>query len=313
MTHHHATEYSALFLYYALLYISFSFFYINSEFIHDFASFINKSVYSHLYDTDSDSDTDSDTDSDIFKDMPQLIENVRYEDKYIEEVRNMSIVLFTTKEINDVKPQLSASSTDEEIEKYALNVRHKNLKKCFVIEKTPIGNVAMLYNNEKEAFEYYSDNTIPYRFLETVCRKYIKTYHCKELYIDMQDELKQYEERVEEKKKSDIERKEREKEEQEDIRIPAKKNVFANFKSYNKEAGNGRVNKAPPPKNSGVRTIGEENREIQLKDHANHYTCIGRFSNFNILQKVDKKEVNKNYSVTFSEFKKMQNTNKNYL
>jgi len=303
MTSLSVPEYSALFLYYALLYISYAFFYENYEFIHEFGNFINKSLYSHLYDTDTDSDLDSDTDTV----MPSLIENIKYEDKYVEEVRNMSIVLLTTKEITEAKEQLSSSSKEEEIEKHALNVRHKNLKKCFVIEKTPIGNVAMLYNNEKEAFEYYSDNTIPYRFLETVCRKYIKTYHCKELYIDMQYELKQYEEKVEEKKK-----REREKRIEERDTTPIKKNVFANFKSYNTEAGSGRVNKAPPPKNSGLSSnkSPEENNNIslQLKENANHYTCIGRFSNFNILQKVDKKEVNKNYSVTFSEFKKMQKT-----
>ena len=39
-------------------------------------------------------------------------------------------------------------------------------------------------------------------------------------------------------------------EEQEDTRTPVKKNVFANFKSYNKEAGTGKVSSAAPPKNS---------------------------------------------------------------
>ena len=312
MTSQYTTEYSALFLYYAFLYISFAFYFKNSDFLYDLGTVIKESLYSHLYDDDTDSDLDLDTNSETndFKDMPAMIENVRYEDKYIEDVRNMSVSL-TEKEINAAKEQLSSSPTssssptEEELEKCALDIR-----KCFIIEKTPIGNVAMIYNNEKEAFEYYSDNTIPYRFLETVCRKYIKTYHCKELYINMQDELKQYEEKVEEKKKSDIEKKKKLLEEQEDTRTPVKKNVFANFKSYNKEAGSGRVNKAPPPKNSGPgpRTIGEDNSNLQLKENANHYTCIGRFSNFNILQKVDKKEVNKNYSVTFSEFKKMQKT-----
>ena len=50
-----------------------------------------------------------------------------------------------------------------------------------------------------------------------------------------------------------------------------------------------------------------------LKENANRYTCEGRFSNFNILQKVDRKKVDKKYSTTFADFKKMQMEKKNNM
>ena len=43
-----------------------------------------------------------------------------------------------------------------------------------------------------------------------------------------------------------------------------------------------------------------------VKDKANRYTCVGKLSNFNILQKVDKKLTNKKLGITFAEFKNMK-------
>lgn len=57
-------------------------------------------------------------------------------------------------------------------------------KNNILIEETPIGNVIMFYNSEKNIFEYYSDKTIPFRFLETVARKYVVTFHCKHIYVE---------------------------------------------------------------------------------------------------------------------------------
>ena len=37
---------------------------------------------------------------------------------------------------------------------------------------------------DTEQFDYYSNNVIPYRYLEVVARKYVLTYNCLELYID---------------------------------------------------------------------------------------------------------------------------------
>lgn len=203
-----------------------------------------------------------------------------------------------------------------EVKNHIIEKRLDNLKNCFIIEKTPLGNVAMIYNNKKSSFDYYSDSTIPYRYLEPVGRKYVLTFKCKQIYVDMEEELKEYERKLEELENEKKEKKERELMEIEEkeknksnlVAVPVKKNVFAKFKDYNKEAGSGRVNMAPPPKNSipsGVKKEANPLEKVILKERANRYSCEGRFSNFNIIQKVDRKKVDKKFAMTFADFKKM--------
>ena len=202
----------------------------------------------------------------------------------------------------------------EKARQYIIDEQLKKFKNNFVIEYTPLGNVLLFYNHEKLAFEYYSDLTIPYRYLETVSRKYVLTYKYRPLYIDMEEELKEYEKKLEEKEKIKSET---------TTVSNNKKHIFAKFKSYNTEAGTGRVNKAPPPKNSipqnrlnisknivKIDVDGKDNNgKLLLKEHANRYSYQGKFCNFNFLKKIDKKIVDKKYALTFADFKKM-NMNK---
>jgi hypothetical protein len=157
--------------------------------------------------------------------------------------------------------------------------RLEKLKVCYVMEYTPLGNVLMIYDKERETFKYYSDNTIPYRYLEVVGRKYAKQFGCRRIFVDMEEQLKIAEEKWERERieKADREEKERILKE-EAIKnqkpIEQKKNVFAKFKSYNKEAGTGHVNTAPPPKNSIPNKLTEkqENEKILIKERANRYS-----------------------------------------
>jgi hypothetical protein len=91
--------------------------------------------------------------------------------------------------------------------------------------------------------------------------------------------------------------------------VVKKKNVFAKFKSYNKDAG-GKISMAPPPKNSipNNKTISEnkENEKILLKERANRYTYEGKFANFNFLKKIDRKIFNKKLGLSFADFKQMK-------
>ena len=73
---------------------------------------------------------------------------------------------------------------DKYLKKYAEltgSYDKETLTKSFIIEMTPLGNVIMHYDFLKETFVYYSDNNIPFRYLETVARKYVCTFFCKEL------------------------------------------------------------------------------------------------------------------------------------
>ena len=274
----------------------------------------------------------------------------KYEDKYLKEIRKLNKDFIfgeeeqvlesnkTTEFFNKLKDELLEKNVvqttldgdddlmllaKEQARQFIIEKRLEKLKDCFVIEKTPLGNVLMTYNVVRGSFQFYSDNTIPYRYLETVSRKFVKFFDCRPIYYDMEEELKNYEIKLDEKElEKEKERKAREdelKNEKADGQLIAqpKKNVFAKFKSYNKESGTGHVNMAAPPKNSmpsKAVTENNPNTKILLKENANRYTYEGKLSNFNMLKKVDKKLVDKKLALSFSDFKKMQiETNNEYL
>jgi len=229
----------------------------------------------------------------------------KYEDKYLTQLRN----------INNSNSNSNSKLENEQTKSSTEN--YKNYKNNIIIEKTPIGNVAMFYDSVSETFTYYSDNTIPYRFLEVVARKYVLLYNCIELYIDMEYELekkKLLDKQIKDKKLQETEFNHSHNQNQNnncDSDKREKKSVFAKFKSYNKEAGSGRVNNAPPPKNSipSSNNCKSNTEPCILKEEANRYLCKGRFSNFNLLQKVDRKKIDKKYALNFADFKKMTDSN----
>ena len=167
-----------------------------------------------------------------------------------------------------------------EAKEYVIKERLDKMKHNFIIEKTPLGNIVMIYNNTRGTFDYYSDSNIPYRFLETVGRKYVLKFNCRPIFIDMEEELKLYELKLKEKEKAKEEEDKKEEKEREekndtknDRKNDRKKNIFAKFKSYNREAGSGKVNTAAPPKNSIPNTKitddTKKNEKMILKENAN--------------------------------------------
>jgi hypothetical protein len=192
---------------------------------------------------------------------------------------------------------------------FVIKERLDGLKNNFVFEKTPLGNVIMYWNNSRESFEYYSDNTIPYRFLETIARKYVKTFNCRQIYVDMEFELNEFERK---QKEEDLRIKLLEEEEskivlnQNNVELK-KKDVFAKFKNYNKESGTGKVNRGvAPPKNSIPNNNTKKSDEkIILKENSNRYTCEGKIANFNFLKKPDRKVTDKKYAMSFADYKKL--------
>lgn len=203
--------------------------------------------------------------------------------------------------------------SEKEARQYIINTRLEKLKNCYIMEKTPIGNVLMIYEKDRESFKYYSDCNIPYRYLEVVARKYVKLFGCRPIFIDMEEELHLFEEKWEkgqELKKIKEEEKKRKYEEalKSNTQVEEKKGVFAKFKSYNKDAG-GKISMAAPPKNSIPNksvTDNNENDKFLLKERANRYTYEGKIANFNFLQKIDRKVFNKKLALSFADFKKMK-------
>ena len=56
-----------------------------------------------------------------------------------------------------------------------------------IVENTPDGTVFMRYNADQEGFEYWSENTIDFAYLDTVARKYVLIYKCKNAYTEMEE------------------------------------------------------------------------------------------------------------------------------
>jgi len=95
---------------------------------------------------------------------------------------NLSITLDTyLDKANDKIKLLSSTnlSTEELI----------NLKNNFIDEVTPLGLVKLSYDYNHDAFIYYSDEEIPYKYLEVVSRLFVIEYNCKSLYIDYKEQL----------------------------------------------------------------------------------------------------------------------------
>lgn len=235
--------------------------------------------------SESDSESDSESESESEKEKTKK-EEVKYEDKYKDK--------YALLENNEL--------SQEKLE---------GLKYAIVMEITPIGNVILFYDKSRDAFTYYSDNTIPYRFLETVARKYVVINNCKSIFVDMDEEIKNAQNKLEEKKKK-LEEEEKRKKQQAilfpNVQVPVKKNVFAKLKSYNKDSGLKVAGISGEAKHStSKKTITENEDNMILKEKANRYSCEGKIANFSFLKKVDRKMVDKRYAMSFSEFKKMQN------
>jgi hypothetical protein len=255
---------------------------------------------------------------------------IKYQDKYLDKLKNMKNeynftedekeleslkfkeFLLTIKDDdkneNKNKDFFSEEESREKSKNYMISQRLDKLMNNFVLDNTPLGNVIMTYNNKKEVFEYYSDNSIPYRFLETVARKYVTTYFCRPLYIDMEEELKESEKKILEQENKEKIQKEKEKEDElNNKNVVVKKSVFAKFKSYNKESwSTGKTTGAAPPKNSipNNLTKNTNDNKILLKENTNRYNYQGKIANFSLLKKIDKKDISKKYAMSFAEFKK---------
>jgi len=268
---------------------------------------LHKAIFNDKSSTYIDEDGDNVEGDDIVEDNQEKEEKIKLLE---EELAHVKLVLDSDEERNKLMIE-----SEQHAKQYIINKRIEKLHNCFVMEKTPIGNVLMIYDKSKETFKYYSDCTIPYRYLEVVGRKYVKLFSCRPIFVDMEEELRLFEEKWE--KEQELKKLKEEEEKKEDLLTAQsnssntdskKKNVFAKFKSYNKDAG-GKISMAAPPKNNipnkQISDI-KENEKILLKERANRYTYEGKFANFNFLQKIERKVFNKRLGLSFADFKKMR-------
>ena len=160
---------------------------------------------------------------------------------------------------------------------YIACIRDRN---SYVMENTPRGIVIMNIKGD-----YYADKSVPFEYLEVVYRKFCCMFKCKDVYVVMDNELKEID-LVPKAKTKDTK-------------------VFASFKKYN-TASNKSVASIPMKKNtlSINKTSLEEKNKIVLKQRINNYKYLGRISNFSLIQKIDRKKVDKKANLSFSDYKK---------
>jgi len=129
----------------------------------------------------------------------------------------------------------------------------EQFKNKIIIENTPRGNILLYFNFETEVFDYYCDKKdIPYLYLETVARKYVTQYNCKQIFVNMVDELKK--DSSENIKKPIPDNKQ--------INQIVQKTPFAEYKKYNKNLSRGNKN---------------DTKKYILKENSNRYSyyqCI---------------------------------------
>jgi hypothetical protein len=251
---------------------------------------------------DDDEDEDDIDFEELFLDI--IVEKVKLE----EELKKLE-ELYNSEGEDELKNKAHEFIINKKLDTYNDN---------YILESTPLGNIFMRFNNDKKSFEYFSNNTIPYRYLEPVGRKYVMTFWCKPIFIDIEEELKKSEEKYQE------EMKKMEEEKKNIDPADALKNKFQKLKGYNKENTINSIKMtSAPSKNRGQASIplppqikanlpnvNSNNEKKFLKENANRYTWEGRLNSFSLLKKIDKKIVNKNLSLSFAEFKKIQKNKK---
>ena len=181
-----------------------------------------------------------------------------------------------------------------------------NLSLNTVTETTPRGDVLMYYSSKMGSFVYHSrTKEIPYKYLETVARRYVIEYNCKKLYIDIR---KEYEKGVNKYKEIKAKEEKAAKDAKdgtvEDVKENKKKQIFANLKTYNRK---GEVHNK------------QKDKIYILKENANRYSYRGKieeYSEAKVESCLDKKvldelgdkrsEEEKNVKdIDFASFKKM--------
>ena len=181
-----------------------------------------------------------------------------------------------------------------------------NLSLNTVTETTPRGDVLMYYSSKMGSFVYHSrTKEIPYKYLETVARRYVIEYNCKKLYIDIRKEYEKGVNKYKEiKAKEDKAAADAKDGKVEDVKENKKKQIFANLKTYNRK---GEVHNK------------QKDKIYILKEQANRYSYRGKieeYSEAKVESCLDKKvlenfgdkrsEEEKNVKdIDFASFKKM--------
>ena len=262
-----------------------------------YVSCCSNRYYRNLYDFRDEDEDEQDDDND---NSNKTKKEIAYQMKWFEEFDEID----ETGDTGETGDDEHDKQEEEELTEEFVN----NLSLNTITETTPRGDVLMYYSSKLGTFVYHSHTKeIPYNYLETVARKYVIEYNCKKLYIDIR---KEYEKGVQKYKEIKAKEEKNAVDETKD-KENKKKQIFANFKTYNRK---GEVHNK------------QKDKIYILKEQANRYSYRGKieeYSEAKVESCLDKKvlesmgdkrseEDKKVDDIDFASFKKMNmnmNTN----
>lgn len=145
-------------------------------------------------------------------------------------------------------------------------------------DETPRGTVYMRYEPDTESFWYYTnDKNIPYKYLETVARKYVCEFNRLDVFIDIREELRKSAETLKEQATQT-----------EEVDANQKK-IYAKFKKYN---------------HKNARATNSSKKRVIVKARANRYSYRGTKEDFeNLVLEDDQKDIDtKPEELSYSEY-----------
>ena len=241
-----------------------------------YVSCCSNRYYRNLYDFRDEDEDDTDTDTDT-NDNTDTKKEIAYQMKWFEEFDEMG----DTGDTGDDEQQEGEELTEEFVNNLSLNT---------ITETTPRGDVLMYYSSKLGTFVYHSHTKeIPYNYLETVARKYVIEYNCKKLYIDIRKEYEKGVQKYKEIKAKEEEEKNAADGGVDDTKENKKKQIFANFKTYNRK---GEVHNK------------QKDKIYILKEQANRYSYRGKIEEYSEA-KVESCLDKNGKDIDFASFKKM--------
>jgi hypothetical protein len=161
------------------------------------------------------------------------------------------------------KKLLRKTDNEPVVKRVPIPAEEFNWTESFAEDKLPNDKwISMRYEPDTESFWWYcNSSTIPYKYLETVARKYVCKFNRLDVFIDIREELKKG---IEENKKRN-----QTKENEGDTPSANEKKIYAKFRKYNKKAAR------TDPSLGGKRLI--------IKARANRYSYKGKMDDYNKL------------------------------
>lgn len=171
------------------------------------------------------------------------------DNNYIEEKKDVDEVKKNYDKYDTKYDMLESTKLDED--------DIKMLPNKYVMEYTPVGNVVMYFDYDKKAFQYYSDFSVPYKYLEGVSKKFC-IMNKNKVYRDIKMEVDVNDFSIVRNSSSSLQNKSK---------------SFAKLKSYNNS--NTSIKSVPSTKHTELKII--------QKDIV-RYTHLGKLSNFSFVK-----------------------------